>query len=253
MARAVPTILATSGGFRVTERWGVVEPAGLMRAALQLTGKERPRVALVCTATGDDRSTLARLYGAFRGWSVDVSHLELFAMPNVEPRTLLDQDVVWVGGGSVANLLAVWRTHGLDDILREAWHAGVVLTGVSAGSICWHLGGPTDSFGPVLRPVTNGLGLLPYGNGVHYDKEEQRRPLLHTLVADGTLPRSYATDDTTGVLYEGTDPVAVLTDAMAGVDDVDAADPDGPSAYLVERGPDGGVVETRLPPGPVRG
>jgi peptidase E len=254
MARVVPRILATSGGFRVTERWGVVEPAGLVRAALQLTGKPRPRLALVPTATGDDRTTLARLFGAFRGWSVDVCHLELFTMPNADPRTLLlEQDVIWVGGGSVANLLAVWRTHGLDTIMREAWEAGIVLTGVSAGSICWHLGGPTDSFGPVLRPVTNGLGLLPYGNGVHYDKEEQRRPLLQALVAKGTLPRSYATDDTTGVLYEGIEPVAVLTDAMKGVDDYDAADPDGPSAYVVDRDASGSVMETRLPPGPVAG
>jgi len=73
--------------------------------------------------------------------------------------------------------------------MREAWEAGVVLTGVSAGSICWHVGGPTDSFGPVLRPVTDGLALLPFGNGVHYDSEEQRRPLLHELVANGVLPR----------------------------------------------------------------
>jgi peptidase E len=250
MSRAVPTILATSGGFRPTDRWGVIEPAGLVRAALQLTGKDRPRLALVNTAGGDDRTWLTRLYGAFRGWSVDVSHLELFTMPNVEPRDLLlDQDVIWVGGGSVANLLAVWRAHGLDSVMREAWEAGVVLTGVSAGSICWHVGGPTDSFGPQLRPVTNGLGFLPYGNGVHYDSEEQRRPLLHQLVGDKVLPVSYATDDGSGVLYQGTQAVAVLTDAMSGAADFDSADLDGPAAYLVERGEDGTVTETRLPPG----
>ncbi len=249
MSRAVPTILATSGGFRATDRWSVVEPAGLVRAALRLTGRDRPRLALVTTAGGDDRTTLTRLYGAFRGWSVDVTHLELFSMPNAEPRELLlDQDIIWVGGGSVANLLAVWRTHGLDSIMREAWEAGIVLTGVSAGSICWHVGGPTDSFGPLLRPVTDGLGFLPYGNGVHYDSEEQRRPLLHQLVGDGVLPASYATDDGAGVLYEGTDAVAVLTDEMTGADDFDAADPDGPAAYLVERAGDGSVLETRLAP-----
>ena len=86
MSRAVPTILATSGGFRATDRWGVIEPAGLMSAALALTGAERPRIALVNTAGGDDRAWLTRLYGAFRGWSVDVSHLELFTMPNVPSR-----------------------------------------------------------------------------------------------------------------------------------------------------------------------
>ncbi len=251
-SRPVPRILATSGGFRATERWQL-EPAGLVRTALALTGRERPRLAYLATAQGDDRAAVARFYAAFRGWSVDVSHLELFPMPNVEPRDLLlAQDVVWVGGGSVANLLAVWRAHGLDAVFREVWEAGVVLAGVSAGSICWHAGGPTDSFGPTLRPVTAGLGLLPYGNGVHYDSEEQRRPLLHVLVGDGTLPRSYATDDRVGVLYEGTEAVAVVTDDMAGVDDIAAADPAGPAAYVVERSADGSVVETRLPPGPVR-
>jgi peptidase E len=252
MSRAVPRILATSGGFRPTTRW-TMEPAGLVRSVLALTGRDRPKLAYLPTALGDDRGAVVRVYAAFRGWSVDVSHLELYPMPNVEPRELLlAQDAIWVGGGSVANLLAVWRTHGLDAIMREAWESGIVLAGVSAGSICWHVGGPTDSFGPTLRPVTNGLGLLPYGNGVHYDSEEQRRPLLHQLVGDGVLPLSYATDDTTGVLYEGTEPVAVVTDDMATVDDVAAADLDGPSAYRVEN-VGGSVVETRLAPGRIAG
>jgi peptidase E len=173
-----------------------------------------------------------------------VRHLELRSMPNANPRErLLDSDLIWVGGGSVANLLAIWRAHGLDLLMREAWESGVVLGGVSAGSICWHTGGPTDSFGPVLAPVTNGLGLLPYGNGVHYDSEEQRRPLLHRLVGDATLPTSYATDDHVGVLYEGTEPVAVLTD-----DDYDPVT--GPAAYRVEL-TGGSVVETRLSPGTI--
>ena len=149
---------------------------------------------------------------------------------------LLAQDVVWVGGGSVANLLAVWRVHGLDALFRECWEGGVVLGGVSAGSICWHAGGPTDSFGRDLRPVTNGLGLLPYGNGVHYDSEAQRRPLLHRLVADKTLPTSYATDDGVGLVYDGTTLVEAVSDRP------DAA------AYLVERADDGATVETRIEP-----
>src|SRR5205823_7421521 len=137
----------------------------------------------------------------------DVTHLNLFYMPNTDDMTglLLEQDVVWVGGGSVANLLALWRLHGLDQSLRLAWEAGVVLGGVSAGSLCWHVGGTTDSFGPDLRPVTNGLGLIPTSNGVHYDSEEQRRPLYHRLVADGTLPAGHATDDGAGLVYRGTD------------------------------------------------
>jgi peptidase E len=158
-------------------------------------------------------------------------------MPNVADVEghLLAQDVVWVGGGSVANLLAVWRVHGLDAIFRRVWRAGVVLGGVSAGSICWHAGGVTDSYGPTLRPVTAGLGLLPYGNGVHYDSEVRRRPAVHTLVADGTLPRTYCTDDGVGLLYRGTE----LVEAAAEVDRA--------GAYLVELdAATGRAVEHRL-------
>jgi peptidase E len=144
-------------------------------------------------------------------------------MPNVDDITahLLDHDVVWVFGGSVAGLLAMWRLHSVDAAMRTAWQAGVVLTGISAGSICWHVGGTTDSFGPDLRPVTDGLGLVPYANGVHYDSEPQRRPLFQRLVADGTLPAGYATDDGAGVLYRGTDFVESVSEC------------DGAAAYFV--------------------
>jgi peptidase E len=115
----------------------------------------------------------------------------------------------------------------------------VILGGVSAGSLCWHVGGTTDSFGPTLQPVTNGLGMLPYGNGVHYDSEAQRRPLLHELVGKGTLPPlCFATDDHIGLWYEGTDPAEVVSDGP-----VDPAT--GAAAYRVERiGNE--VIETRL-------
>ena len=146
-----------------------------------------------------------------------------------------DQDVVWVGGGSVANLLALWRLHGLDADLAEVWRAGVVLGGVSAGSICWHVGGTTDSFGPELRPVTDGLALLPWSNGVHYDSEQRRRPLFHRLVADGTLPDGYATDDGVGLVYRGTELAEAVTEIR------------GRGAYAVRRnGP--GVAEDRIEP-----
>ena len=134
----------------------------------------------------------------------------------------------------MAGLLAMWQLHGVDEVMREAWQAGVVLTGGSAGSLCWHVGGTTDSFGPDLRAVTNGLGLIPYSNGVHYNSEEQRRPLFHRLVADGTLPAGYATDDGVGLLYRGTE----LAEAVAEVD--------GAGAYFIERDAGGHAVETRL-------
>jgi peptidase E len=232
-----PTILATSGGFVEADRipWGV---GPLTEHAIELSGVtgRAPRVCMVPTAMGDHPFVLTAYYSAAQERGLAPSHLTLFPMPNVADPTalLLEQDVVWVWGGSVAGLLAMWRLHRLDDAMREAWLAGVVLTGVSAGSICWHAGGTTDSFGPDLRPVTNGLGLLPYANGVHYDSEEQRRPLFQSLIADGTLPTGYATDDGAGLLYRGTE----LVEAVA--------ERPGAGAYRVERGVDGTAVETRL-------
>ncbi|HEX8870095.1 MAG TPA: peptidase E, partial [Lentzea sp.] len=176
-----PTILATSGGLRAGHRT-FVEFGKLIHFALDLSGAEgRPSLCHVGTAGGDQRHMNANMAEAGRVAGVDVSVLNLFTMPPTDDLEsyVLSHDVVWVGGGSVANLLAVWEVHGLGPVFRKAWEAGVVLAGVSAGSICWHTGGPTDSFGPDLRIVTNGLGFLPYGNGVHYDSEEQRRPKVH--------------------------------------------------------------------------
>lgn len=233
-------ILATSGGFLPTDLGAFQWSRGpLIEHAIELAGNpERPRFCFIGTASGDSLNGIAAFYRAFMGSDVRASHLELFPMPNVPDirAHLLAQDVIWVNGGSVANLLAVWRVHRLDEVLRECWEEGVVLGGVSAGSICWYLGGPTDSFGHPLRPALDGLGLLPYGNGVHYDVEEQRRPLLHRLVAEGILPPSHATDDGVGLVYEGTE----LVEAVA--------DRPGAAAYVVERGPDGTAVETRVEP-----
>jgi peptidase E len=146
---------------------------------------------------------------------------------------------VWVGGGSVANLLVLWRLHGVDEAMREAWTKGVILSGVSAGSLCWHDGGTTDSYGQVLQPITNALGFLPYANGVHYDHEAQRRPLLHQLMKDQTLgPLAFATDDRVGIWYEGLEPTTVVADF-----DVDPVT--GPAAYRVDR-IDGEINETRV-------
>lgn len=166
------------------------------------------------------------------------SHLAVYEMPNYADYRahLLAQDVIWVCGGSTANLLALWRVHHLDEILRECWEAGVVLTGVSAGSLCWHLGGTTDSFGLELRPITDGLGFLPYSNCPHYDGEEQRRPLYQKLVGDGTLPAGYATDNGVGLHYVGTE----LVDVLREYDSPDVA------AYRVEPDGNGAAKETRL-------
>ena len=141
-----------------------VRPGPSFRLAADLArAGDHPRVCIVATALGDDTSRLAAAHNAFAKLGFISSHLTLFPMPNVDDvrAHLLAQDVIWVGGGSTANLLALWRLHGLDLIMRECWEAGVVLKGVSAGSLCWHVGGTTDSFGPELEPVTNGLGVPP--------------------------------------------------------------------------------------------
>lgn len=242
MTADAPTIVATSGGM-IPGRRVRFEVGPLTDYAIELAQPaSRPKVCFLATAVGDSGDRIRDFYDAASVRGLDASHLALFPMPNVADirAHLLEQDVIWVGGGSVAGLLAMWYLHGVDQAMREAWQAGVVLTGVSAGSICWHTGGTTDSFGPDLRPVTNGLGLVPFSNGVHYDSEEQRRPLLHRLVGDGALPMSYATDDGVGLLYEGVEPVEVVVDT--------AGQPHGPCAYRVER-VGGEVIETALPAG----
>jgi len=236
-----PTILATSGGLRRGSRtWNGLGP--LIKYAIELSGTDgRPKVCSLGTATGDQRWQAALFAEACAESGVTAGFLHLFPMPSVEDMTahLLDHDVVWVGGGSVANLLALWRLHGLDRIFEDVWRAGVVLAGVSAGSICWHAGGTTDSFGPTLRRV-DGLGMLPWSNGVHYDNELQRRPLFQSLIAGGELPDGYATDDGVGLRYEGTTLVEAVTEVR------------GKGAYFVRREGDRAVedrIEPRVLPG----
>jgi peptidase E len=216
----------------------------LVLHAIELSGVSgrAPRLCHLGTAIGDQRHRNAWVDEAGRIAGIDVVHLNLFPMPSVGDMAglLLGQDVVWVGGGSVANLLAIWRLHGLDQIFAEVWAAGVVLAGVSAGSLCWHVGGTTDSFGPELRPVKNCLAFVPYSNGVHYDSEPQRRPLFQKLIADGTLPDGYATDDGVGLVYRGTDLVEAVSEMR------------GKSAYRVRRTGDRAEeepIDTRLLPG----
>jgi peptidase E len=215
------------------------EFAPLIHHAVELSGVtgRAPRICHIGTAGGDQQWFNALFTEAGRAAGMTVTNLNLFPMPSTaDPAALLlGQDVVWVGGGSVANLLAVWRLHGLDRPLHEAWQAGVVMTGVSAGSVCWHVGGTTDSFGPDLRPVTNGLGFVPYSAGVHYDSEEQRRPLFQKLIGSGGLPAGYATDDGVGIVYRGTDFAEAVTEVR------------GKGAYHVAM-VDGRAAEERIEP-----
>ncbi|OKI15546.1 peptidase E [Saccharothrix sp. CB00851] len=212
---------------RAREPW---EPGPVFTYAFDLSGTtDTPRLCLLATAGGDQRSTIQRFHAAFDGSPVEVSHLTLFDKPNVPDveEHLRGQDVIWVDRGSLVNLLAVWRVHGLDRVLRDCWQSGVVLGGESAGSLCWHLGGTTDSYGEV-RGVADGLGFLPYSNAVHY---AERRELFHRLIADGDLPDGYATDAGAGLHYEDTKPPTAIADRRQA------------NAYRVERRSDGTVRE----------
>jgi peptidase E len=238
MAADTPTILATSGGFFGGQRT-TVRPGPLLDFALELANPGTlPRICFIGTAGGDQAYWNAALHAAYYGREVLVSCLDLFPMPNIADMAahLVSQDLIWVMGGSTANLLALWRLHGLDEILRECWQSGVVLAGVSAGSLCWHVGGTTDSFGPDLAPVTNGLAFLPWSNSPHYDGEEQRRPLYQRLIADGVLGAGYATDNGVGLHYRGAEMVEAVSEVV------------GAGAYFVERLLDGAARETRVEP-----
>jgi peptidase E len=235
-----PTIIATSIGFLADGpdptqlRPG---PSYQLAAELAQAGPH-PKVCIIGTATGDDSSRLAAHHNAFAKLGMISSHLALTPMPSYPDvrAHLLAQDVIWVSGGSTANLLAMWRAHGLDLILRECWEAGVVLKGVSAGSLCWHIGGTTDSFGLPLHSVNNGLAFLPYSNSPHHDAEPERRPLIHRLIADGTLPDGYATENGTGLIFYGTE----LQEAFTEVE--------GKLAYSLVRSASGdSTIETALP------
>jgi dipeptidase E len=212
------------------------ENPALDRFVLSLVRSDRPRVCFVPTAGGDAEGYVARFYRAFAGHDCRPSDLQLFARTVADLRAfVLEQDVIYVGGGSTANLLAVWRTHGLDRILAEAWEAGVVLCGVSAGMNCWFRASVTDSFDVArLAPLDDGLGFVPGSACPHYDGEEQRRPAFHELVASCVLPDGWAADDGAALVFAGTE-----------LEEVVASRPDA-AGYRVERTP-GGVSERRVP------
>jgi peptidase E len=169
---------------------------------LELTGTSRPKVLFVPTASGDDSANLLAFYQAFAGLACEPSHLALFQrMVDDVGRLIAAQDVVMVGGGNTANMLAIWRLHGVEDALRTAYRSGAILTGWSAGCICWFEAGITDSFTPLLGLLRDGVGLLKGSACPHYDSEERRRPVYAREIAAG-LPPGIALDDGVAAAYE---------------------------------------------------
>jgi len=163
---------------------------------LRLTGRAKPRVCFLPSASGDADHYVVRFYRAFPAERCEASHISLFRReqgPADIAAHLRGQDLIYVGGGSVISMLGVWRAHGLDTALAAAWRAGVVLCGLSAGSLCWFAEALSGFHGDT-RPVS-GLGLLPFSNAVHYDEGEgARRHEYHRFIAGGMVP-GYAADD----------------------------------------------------------
>src|SRR5580698_1941378 len=185
-------IVATGAGRAMMER----RQDPLNDFILGLTGKDRPRVLFVGTATGDDPAYIISFYETYHADRCLPFHLRLFSRSVADLRSfVLGFDVIHVGGGNTANMLDVWRRQGVDVILREAWQAGAVLTGGSAGGICWFRGGTTDSFGPPLQVLADGLGFLDGSFCAHYDADDERRPVYHAALMDGSLPAGYGVGD----------------------------------------------------------
>ena len=182
----------------------------LHRYVCNLVDAHVPKICFVPTAAGDSNERIVDFYESWRGLG-ELTHLKFFPFPPEDLRELmLSQDVLVVSGGNTANMLAIWRLHGFDAVLREAWEQGVVLTGRSAGMICWFEACVTDSFGPQLRKLRDGLGFLAGSACPHYDGEELRRPTYRRLVAEG-FPPGVAADDGVALHHEGTELVDVVS------------------------------------------
>lgn len=195
-----------------------------------------PRVCFIATASGDSESNVAAFYRKFNQLECRPIDLPLFGrrVDDLE-QFILEQDVVYVGGGSTANLMAVWRVHGLDRLLERAWREGAVLCGVSAGMNCWFSSSVTDSFSTTeLAGLRDGLGLIPASSCPHYDGEERRRPTYRRLVGAGELPAGWAAEDDAALVFEGQE-----------LREVVATRPEA-RAYRVQLGADGTVEELAI-------
>jgi peptidase E len=226
----IPQILALGGGGFSMEPDNPSLDLYVLRQSLA----PRPRVAFLGTATGDSSSYVANFYAAFSRYECRPSHLPLFARTPDLRAYLLDQDVIYVGGGNTYSMLAVWRAWGLPELLKEAWLGGSVLAGISAGAICWFEQGLTDSYSGELAPMEC-LGFLPGACCPHYDGEAERRPAYHHLLAEGRLGPGIALDDGVLAHYRGGQLAHVVSSRQ------------GAAAYRLELAA-GQVQETRLAP-----
>jgi peptidase E len=172
---------------------------------LRLCRRKRPQVCFMPSASGDADHYIVRFYRAFPSGRCEASHISLFRReqgPEDVREHLLSQDLIYVGGGSIVSLLGVWRAHGIDEILREAWEVGVILCGLSAGSLCWFDEAVTGFHGAPRR--VEGLGMLPFSNCVHYEPRSERRSTYHDLLRGG-MRSGYAAEDGAALHFVGTE------------------------------------------------
>jgi peptidase E len=198
-------ILAIGGGGFLMED----APSPIDAHVLRLTGKTKPRICFVPTPSGDLPGHIEKFYSAFSTATCQPSHLTFFRQPSAGSvplaafgAHLLAQDAIYVGGGNTRSALGVWREWGAAEVFTEAYAAGVLLAGVSAGAMCWFEAGLTDSYwGSGYQPLPC-FGLLPGGCGVHYHSDLERTSRLHAAIAASAIPPSVAIDDFAAVLFE---------------------------------------------------
>ena len=172
---------------------------------LSLTRSAEPRILFLPTASGDTAAQISAFQARFANRACAAEHLSLFRLGRTSrplADIIFDQDIIYVGGGSMRNLLAIWRAHGLERLLVQAWETGAVLAGLSAGAMCWFQAGVTCSSGPP-EPLA-GLGLLDGSLTVHADGEPERLPAWLASVCSGAIPGGWALDDGVGLLFRGT-------------------------------------------------
>jgi dipeptidase E len=178
---------------------------------LGLANVDEPRICFLPTASGDPEASVIGFYAAFGDRRCEPTHLSLFRLhgQDISLRDhLLAQDIIYVGGGSMRNMLAIWREHQLDRIMREAWERGIVLCGLSAGSMCWFEAGISKSGG--LPGRVDGLGFLPGSQSVHYSAEPDRRDAYFAAVREG-MPPGYGVDDGAGLLFRDRELVEIVS------------------------------------------
>jgi len=184
-------IIALGGGGFSMEPENPLLDQYILKQAKKIT----PKICFLATASGDSENYISRFYQFFEKQDCQPSHLSLFNPPTRDlERFLLEKDIIYVGGGNTKNLLVLWQEWGIDTIIRKAWEQGIVLAGISAGSICWFEEGVTDSYGDGLEPLKC-LGLLKGSNCPHYDGESERRPAYQQLIATKRITPGIATDD----------------------------------------------------------